>query len=59
GIYPISFPRNYNFSKCMKSEFVPKMAFSMLLNFRSEEETDEESVFVKSLCPDKQWPARI
>ncbi|KAI8794443.1 adhesion G protein-coupled receptor E4P, partial [Biomphalaria glabrata] len=57
GKYPIFFPPNYNFSKCWKREYVPKLSFSMVLNFRPKEETDVGSVFVKQKCLDKQWPA--
>ncbi|KAI8794451.1 hypothetical protein BgiBS90_004827, partial [Biomphalaria glabrata] len=57
GQYPVLFPSNYNFAKCFKEEYVPKLSFSMLLNFRPEEKTDVGSVFVKQKCLDKQWHA--
>ncbi|KAI8794425.1 hypothetical protein BgiBS90_004801, partial [Biomphalaria glabrata] len=57
GTYPFSFPPNDNFSKCLKGALLPRFSFSMLLNFRPEEETNTKPVLVKPICLDKQWPA--
>ncbi|KAK0044223.1 hypothetical protein Bpfe_026357, partial [Biomphalaria pfeifferi] len=45
----------YSKPSLLRFPFAPAMSFSMLLNFRTGEETDEESA--KQMCLNKEWRA--
>ncbi|KAI8794479.1 hypothetical protein BgiBS90_004855, partial [Biomphalaria glabrata] len=59
GKYPLSNSSCYDPSEG-RYENVPALSFSMLLKFRTEEESNEESdksLITKTTCLDKEWLA--
>ncbi|KAI8794501.1 hypothetical protein BgiBS90_004877, partial [Biomphalaria glabrata] len=62
GTYPISL-LHCNTSILLRYRDVPPMSFSMLLNFRTDDESDDEadeedkSLITKTACLDKEWLA--